>query len=219
MPITAKFFKSFLKVVSYILMLVFVFAFVFHLLLRENVAFTGIPQAVVKTIVWMLGDLSYDGTFLDDKHPLLYPIMVNIIFVIFVTTLGGFIVNLAITQPSEKLDTFRSKASFHRAASRCRLFLRLDVCFPYFQKLRTHGTATDKCEARFSTLFTTRKLLMLDNIEEEKKPEETIHHQLEKQKKQIDSLIKLQEQQYDDIRELKHHLNALLKVIPNLKHQ
>ncbi|KAK4296890.1 hypothetical protein Pmani_030647 [Petrolisthes manimaculis] len=217
MPITGKFFKSFLKVVSYILMLIFVFAFVFHLLLKEHVAFMGIPQAVVKTIVWMLGDLGYDDTFLDDEHPILYPIMVNIIFVIFVTTLGGFIVNLAITQPSEKLDSFRSKATFHRASSRCRLFLRLDVCFPYFQKRRTHGTATDRRRTRFGTPFATRKLLLLDTIEEEKKSEEPVHHLLEMQKKQIDTLIKLQEQQYDDIKELKHQLNALFKVIPNHK--
>lgn len=209
MPITNSFMKSFFKVLFYIIMLVFVFAFIFHLLLQDQDAFFTVPQAMVKTIVWMLGDLAYDDTFLAEKNTLLYPVMVNILFVVFVTVIGGFIVNLIITQPSNKLDDFREKASFHLAANRVALFLRLDICFPFFKKMRMTQFFVDDIKDKHHN-FLTRKLLMLDMKEEAPEAPTPIEVQLEEQRKHISMLLNLQMEQKEEIQELKHQLKILV---------
>lgn len=213
MPITDSFLKSFFKVLFYIVMLVFMFAFIFHLLLRDQAAFITVPQAMVKTIVWMLGDLAYDDTFLSEEDNLLYPVMVNCLFVVFVTTIGGFIVNLVIAQPSEKLDDFREKAAIYRAVSRCRLFLRLDICFPFFWKYKTKGTFVEEVTKRNGYSILPRKLLMLDNKLEEVEPPNPFQVQLEEQNKQIATLLTLHMEQREELRDLKHLLNAITKTL------
>lgn len=209
MPITNSFMKSFFKVLFYIIMLVFIFAFIFHLLLQDQDAFFTVPQAMVKTIVWMLGDLAYDDTFLADKSTLLYPVMVNILFVVFVTVIGGFIVNLIITQPSNKLDDFREKASFHLAANRVALFLRLDICFPFFKKMRMTRFFIDNIKDQHHN-FLIKKLLMLDTKEEAPEAPTPLQVQLEEQSKQISMLLNLQMEQKEEIQELKHQLKILV---------
>ncbi|XP_045606736.1 transient receptor potential cation channel subfamily A member 1 homolog isoform X2 [Procambarus clarkii] len=217
MPITQSFLKSFFKVVFYIAMLIFIFAFIFHLLLRDQTAFFTVPQAMVKTIVWMLGDLAYDDTFLNDDHQLVYPVMVNLLFVVFVTTIGGFIVNLVITQPSEKLDSFRDKAVFYRAASRCTLFLKLEICFPFFRKYRTRGTYVDEETEVNGYNVLTKKLLLLDSKEDaETEPTNPLQLQLENQHQQINTLLTLHMEQREEIRDLKHTLNLMAKSLPGL---
>ncbi|KAG7171626.1 Transient receptor potential cation channel subfamily A member 1-like 5 [Homarus americanus] len=210
MPITRSFLKSFFKVLFYIIMLVFIFAFIFHLLLRDQAAFHTVPQAMVKTIVWMLGDLAYDDTFLNDV-PLVYPVMVNILFVLFVTTIGGFIVNLVVAQPSEKLNSFRDKAAFHRAASRCRLFLKLEVCFPFFRKFRTRRFFVGEETTSNGSIFLTKKLLRLDNEVKEAEPENSLQLQLLEQNKQMTAMLNLQK---EEIHDLKQQLNIITKYLP-----
>ncbi|XP_042868459.1 transient receptor potential cation channel subfamily A member 1 homolog isoform X2 [Penaeus japonicus] len=209
MPITNSFMKSFFKVLVYILMLVFVFAFIFHLLLQDHNAFSNVPQALVKTIVWMLGDLAYDDTFLAEDNSLFYPVMVNSLFVVFVTIIGGFIVNLIITQPSNKLDDFREKASFHLDANRVALFLHLDICFPFFKKMRTTQFFVDNIKDKNHNFF-MRKLLMLDVKEEAPEAPSPLQIQLEEQGKHISILLNLQMEQREEIQELKHQLKILV---------
>lgn len=216
MPITKSFIKSFFKVVFYIVMLLFVFAFIFHLLLQDQAAFINVPQSMVKTIVWMLGDLGYDDTFLNDDHQLLYPKMVNLLFVVFVTIIGGFVANLVITQPSEKLNVFREKAAFYRAASRCMLFHKLDVCFPFFHKYRIRGTFIDEETKINGYNVLTKKLLMLDTKEEEAQPVNPLVLQLEEQNKQINTLLTLHVEQREEIRDLKQQINVIVKSLPSL---
>lgn len=197
-------------------MLVFVFAFIFHLLLKDQAAFLTVPQSMVKTIVWMLGDLGYDDTFLNEDHKLVYPVMVNCLFVVFVTTIGGFIVNLVIAQPSEKLDDFRDKAATYRAVCRCKMVLRLDICFPFFQKYRTIRIFVDKENKKIDYSVLPRKLLMLDNKLEEAQPQNPFQVQLEEQSKQIATLLTLHVEQREEIRDLKHLVNAITKALPKL---
>ena len=198
-------------------MIMFVFAFIFHLLLKDQDAFSTVPQAMVKTIVWMLGDLAYDDTFLTDDHRLYYPIMVNSLFVVFVTILGGFIANLVITQPANKLDNFRDKALFHRAASRTELFLKLDICFPFFRKYRTVGSYVDDESKKIDYSSFSKKLLMLDN-KEIYQPEEAdpVQLQLEELKKQFSSVQAQFLEQRDlreEVKDIKHQLNSIIKLI------
>lgn len=190
-------------------MLLFVFAFSFHLLLGDQVAFKRVPQALVKTVVWMIGDLGYDDTFLNDDYKLLYPIMVNILFVVFVTTIGGFIVNLIITQPTDKLDRFRDSAAFHQAASKCKLFLKYDVCFQTYSRYKKVIILTDKDYKDFN--FIIKKLLMIDAEKELAAPPDPIQLKLEELSKQILDLLNHHIDQREEIREIKHQLKQVLK--------
>ncbi|XP_066971700.1 transient receptor potential cation channel subfamily A member 1-like isoform X1 [Macrobrachium rosenbergii] len=217
MPVTSSFIKSFFKVIFYIIMIIFVFAFTFHLLLRDQSAFSTVPQAMVKTIVWMLGDLAYDDTFLPEEQALYYPIMVNSLFVVFVTILGGFIANMVITQPANKLENFRDKALFHRAASRTKLFLKLDICFPFFRKRRTVGSFVDDESKNIN--FLLKRIVMLDTKEEFRPDKEVspLQLQLEEVNKQFAALqIQFQEQR-EEVKDLKHQINFLVKILSEQK--
>ncbi|KAK8398591.1 hypothetical protein O3P69_004023 [Scylla paramamosain] len=210
-PITTNFIKSFVKVLSYILLLLGLFAFIFYLLLSDQSAFSTMPQAMVKTIVWLLGDLGYDDTFLNPSHELVYPATANFLFVVFVTTISGFIVNLFVTQPSEKLEDFRKRTAFHNAASQSRLVLQLDVCFPYFRKQRTRITVTSTESEKSHSNILAKILLKFYTAEEEEKVEDPLLKKLEEQHCQISQLLSLHMEQKEDIRDLKHQLNYIIR--------
>lgn len=216
-PITTSFIKSFIKVVSYILLLLALFAFIFHLLLADQSAFLNMPQAMVKTIVWLLGDLAYDDTFLEPDHPLVYPATANFLFVVFVTTISGFIVNLFITQPSEKLEDFRKRTAFHTAASQSRLVLQLDVCFPYFRKQRTRFTVTNTGSEMSHSKILAKILLKFYTADEVAKPKDPLVKMLEEQQHQIAQLLSLHMEHKEEIRDLKHQLNHLMRNTPGLR--
>ena len=210
-PITSNFIKSFIKVVSYILLLLGLFAFIFHLLLADQSAFLTMPQAMVKTIVWLLGDLGYDDTFLNPDHPLVYPATANFLFVVFVTTISGFIVNLFVTQPSEKLEDFRKRTAFHNAASQSRLMLQLDVCFPYFRKQRTRITVTNNENEKNHSNILSKILLKFDTAEEEAKLEDPLLKKLEEQNCQISHLLRLHTEHKEEMRDLKNQLHYVIR--------
>lgn len=209
MPITTSFIKSFAKVLSYILLLLALFAYIFHLVLLDQSAFISMPQAMVKIIVWLLGDLAYDDTFLNLDQPLVYPALANFLFVMFVTTISGFIVNLFITQPSEKLENFRRRTAFHNAASQSKLVFQLDVCFPYFRKQRTRIT-TSESEKSDSKIL-SKVLLKFYTAEEEAEPDDPLLKKLEEQQHQIAQLLNLHVEHKEEIRDLKHQLNYIMR--------
>lgn len=211
MPITTSFMKSFVKVLSYILLLLGLFAYIFHLLLSDQSAFISMPQAMVKTIVWLLGDLAYDDTFLNLDHPLVYPTLANFLFVMFVTTISGFIVNLVITQPSEKLEDFRKRTAFHNAVSQSRLVLQLDVCFPYFQKQRTRTTVTNTEHEKSNSNILSKILLKLYTADQGTVVEDPLLKKLEEQHQQIAHLVNLHIEHKEEIRDLKHQLNYIMR--------
>lgn len=87
----------------------------------------SVPQAIVKTVVWMLGDLGYNETFIDEQ--LDYPYLVNCLFLVFLFTIGAFIITL-LKSPS----TDKNKVTFYRMARKVQMFFHFDICFPKFRK-------------------------------------------------------------------------------------
>ena len=57
----------------------------------------------------MIGDLAYDDMFIKEK-PIKYPIQVNALFVVFVTTIGGLIFNLVMKDPTDQLSDIKVSA-------------------------------------------------------------------------------------------------------------
>lgn len=211
MPITTSFIKSFAKVLSYILLLLALFAYIFHLVLSDQSAFINMPQAMVKIIVWLLGDLAYDDTFLNSDHPLVYPALANFLFVMFVTTISGFIVNLFITQPSEKLEDFRKRTAFHNVASQSRLVFQLDVCFPCFRKQRTKITDTTTENEKSNSKILSKILLKFYTAKEEAELDDPLLKKLEEQHQQIAQLLNLHVEHKEEMRDLKHQLNYIMR--------
>lgn len=169
---------------------------------------------MVKTIVWLLGDLAYDDTFLNSDQPLIYPVLANFLFVMFVTTISGFIVNLFIGQPSEKLEDFRKRTAFHNAASQSRLVLQLDVCFPYFKKQRTRITVTNTENDKSNSNILSKILLKFYTAEEGEEKDDPYLKKLEEQHQQIVQLLNLHSEHKEEIRDLKHQLNFIIRNMP-----
>ncbi|KAK3869071.1 hypothetical protein Pcinc_025597 [Petrolisthes cinctipes] len=121
--INRHFLKSYMKGTLFMVVIIAVFAFAFHVLLPSQKAFATFPRAIVKTVVWLRGDLAYDDTFLNKS--LDYPIMANILFLIFSCVVGVFILTL-LKVPSTDKRTLRA----YQQVSRAHLILMFDMCFP-----------------------------------------------------------------------------------------
>ncbi|KAK4301591.1 hypothetical protein Pmani_026369 [Petrolisthes manimaculis] len=121
--INAHFLKSYMKGTLFVVVVIAVFAFAFHVLLPSQAAFATFPRAIVKTVVWLRGDLAYDDTFLNQS--LDYPIMANILFLIFSCVVGVFILTL-LKSPS----TDKKELRVYQKVSRAHLILMFDMCFP-----------------------------------------------------------------------------------------
>ncbi|CAL4137388.1 unnamed protein product [Meganyctiphanes norvegica] len=136
-PINTAFLISFTRILVYLGILLFAFAFIFHLLLQNHLPFTSFAQSIMKTVVWMLGDLSYDDLFIDTmkEDNITIKVLSNVVFCIFVATLGGFITNLAMSSPLESLDGIKNVPAY-RNASLIIWFLRLEVKFACIRKFR-----------------------------------------------------------------------------------
>ncbi|XP_069183399.1 transient receptor potential cation channel subfamily A member 1 homolog [Procambarus clarkii] len=124
---TWDFIKCSLKGLMNIGMVILLFALIFHLLLQDNSAFKSIPQSFVKTVVWMLGDLGYDDTFITE--PLSYPVLVNVLFFVFICTVWTIIFTLMKAPSSNEKEV-----ELFKKAALANYLLILDVCFPWFKR-------------------------------------------------------------------------------------
>ncbi|KAK8391935.1 hypothetical protein O3P69_017506 [Scylla paramamosain] len=126
--INVRFFKSYAKGLMYLGMVVFVFSFAFHLLLKEQRPFSSVPLSMVQVMVWMIGDLNYDDNFLNAN--LDYPLLSISLFLLLVCTVGAFFVTL-LKSPSCNKKRLR----YCKQTGRIYLLLKIDMCFPWFRNL------------------------------------------------------------------------------------
>ncbi|XP_066962052.1 transient receptor potential cation channel subfamily A member 1 homolog [Macrobrachium rosenbergii] len=141
LPIAKDFLEILLKVVYFLIAFVAIFAFIFHLLLLEKKAFVSVHQSIASTIVWMLLDLGYADTFVENE--LSYPILSNVIFFVFITTIGCLIVSLINKERTVKSRGKELDLGYRRLVIYTRLILRYDMCFPWFRKWCTVCEYTD----------------------------------------------------------------------------
>ncbi|XP_042856930.1 transient receptor potential cation channel subfamily A member 1-like, partial [Penaeus japonicus] len=135
--ITYNFIKTYLKGVMYVLLMIFLFAFFFHLLLSDHEPFNKLHQSLIKMIVWILGDIGYDDTFLVKE--LEYPYLVNFLFLVFLFTIGVLLVTL-LKAPSTDIN----KIKFYRMARRAQMYFTIDICFPSFKRSHAVGKFCDR---------------------------------------------------------------------------
>lgn len=211
MPITRDFFSTYIKALSYILLILFAFSHIFHLLLADQAAFQSWPQSTMKMIVWLFGDYSYDDTFVQNNQ--VHPHMGRLMFVAFIIVVGGYIVNLAVTQPSERNQEFQRRAAYFRMESQSTLFLEMRACFP-FCKLSTKclGSKKNCLNALGSQLAKT--IMRMEITHTKSKQEENSLQNLEQQ---VTELMNLSTAQAEELRDLKDKLDILFRRLPELR--
>lgn len=133
MPLSKVFVIRYIKVITVIGIILMAFALSFNHLLNDYRAFNTMPYAIIKTLVWMLGDLGYDEVFLDDIRPN-YPVQANILFLLFVTTIGGLVFNLILRDQANQLQEVKDKSAFYLADSMLKIHLLIDDCLPYLRR-------------------------------------------------------------------------------------
>ena len=154
MPLTANFIFGYIRVVTLIIIIIVAFALSFHFLMIDKPAFETLSVSLIKTLVWMLGDLGYDDTFLSEDTPMYYPVQVNILFVLFVTTIGGLVFNLVLRDPNDHLEDIKNKAAFYRADAFMKLHLLIDDCLPCLRKkFSTSGKVVSLHDKKKKTMF------------------------------------------------------------------
>lgn len=207
MPITKRFFFGYIKALFYITSLLFAFSYVFQLLLDDHDAFESRPKAMIKTIVWLLGDLNYDSTFVE-KLPF-HPAMTMLMFVLFIIIMGGFIANLAVTLPSERLDEFRRDAKFFQKLTQSTLLMEIHACFPWFQQQELKSK-TVKSESRIKKLVnrTLQDIFSAEIIQETNKSQDNPLKDLEQQ---VATLVNMCQEQGREMKELRQQFNLLTK--------
>ncbi|XP_053645950.2 transient receptor potential cation channel subfamily A member 1 homolog [Cherax quadricarinatus] len=210
LPITRSFLKRFVLVAFYIASLVITFAFIFHMQLKDQADFITLPQAIIKTIMWMFSDLAYNDTFLSDTNPLVYPVLTNLVFLIFVISVTIIIANLLITRSSEKLNDLREKAVCYQAASQCITCLKFDVCYPFFHKYGTREKINEKLNGKNIYNMTIKRFVIRDT-------EKQLH--LEEHNKQLNTLATQHLEEIQDLKNCIRDITFYLKEIRDIKHQ
>ena len=66
MPVTKLLIWSFIKAFGYIPVVLFAFSYILHLVLADQAAFGSESEAMMKTVVWLHGDLNYDYTLVEE---------------------------------------------------------------------------------------------------------------------------------------------------------
>lgn len=206
MPVTKYFLWNYIKALGYILLFLFAFSYIFHLLLADQAAFESLSQAMMKMIVWLLGDLNYDDTFVDSH--LVHPNLARLMFVAFIFIMGGFIANLAIAQPSDRLDEFRKDAAFFQVAAQSTLILEIRACFPYIQKLIINLHQTNMSTENTLVDKLTRKIFKSYIVNEKSTSKDSTLQSLEEQ---VATLVNLCSEQREELRDMKQQISVLLK--------
>ncbi|KAG0720109.1 Transient receptor potential cation channel subfamily A member 1 [Chionoecetes opilio] len=209
MPITKYFLWTYIKALSYIALLLFVFANIFHLLLSNEPAFRSMPQAMMKMMTWLLGDLNYDDTFVKDD--VVHPYMGQPMFGAFIIIMGGFIANLAIRQPSDRVDEFKKCARFFQIAAQSNLFLEIKACFPRVQKLITKYLITNENRKNNFADSMAKRIFKPSIIDEKDESQDTTLESLEEK---VHVLINLCMDQKKELKELKQQINLHFKRRP-----
>ena len=212
MPVTKLFIWNFIKALGYILSLLFAFSYIFHLLLTDQASFGSLSEAMMKMIVWLLGDLNYSDTFVEGH--LSYPHMAKLMFVAFIIIMGGFIANLAIAQPSDRLDEFRKDAIFFQKAAQTTLFLEIKACFPQTQKLIMYCVHGNKSTMNNFIDKMAKKIFKPNIIDEKSTSQDTTLQNLEEQ---VATLVDLCTEQKKEMKDLSKQLNILFKRMHYLK--
>lgn len=209
MPVTRDFFCTYIKALTYILLILFAFSHIFHLLLADHAAFQSWPQSTMKMIVWLFGDYNYDDTFVEND---VHPHMARLMFVAFIIIVGGYIVNLAVTQPSERNQEFQRKAAYFHMESQSILFLQMRACFPF-------PKSSTKCLSSKNYLnslgnWMAKTIMSIEITHTNGKQEENSLQNLEQQ---VAELMNLSTAQAEELRDLKDKLDVLLRRLPELR--
>ena len=116
-----------LKVLIYLSIIVTSFAFTFSLLLNNKGAFSTPLTSFGKTFSWMMGDLNYDDSFVEQSKELLYPWQTTILFMIFTTMSTLFIINMVVAQSFQQMERYEKTAKFFLVNSRLLWQLGIDA--------------------------------------------------------------------------------------------
>lgn len=209
MPITKNFFFAYIKALSYILLILFAFSHIFHLLLGNQGAFQSWPQSVMKMIVWLFGDYNYDDTFVENQQ--VSPRMARLMFVVFIIVIGGYIINLAVTQPSERHQEFQTTAAYFRVESQSTLFLEMKACFHRHWRQKANYSSSKKNCLNVLTDWLAKKIMTMEIPSKKSTQEENLLQNLEQQ---VKVLVDLCTGQAEELKDLKDKLDILFRKIP-----
>ncbi|XP_047739807.1 uncharacterized protein LOC108675843 [Hyalella azteca] len=110
------------------------FAVSFHFIFLENKTFGSMPYSFVKTITMMLGDFGYDDTFAYDNTNGSYPLLSNVLLVVFILCIIGMVLNCVSGGFTEKFTELRKKEQVNRAISLLRTHLLIDEFVPEWRR-------------------------------------------------------------------------------------
>lgn len=179
-PLSPTIFFRYVVSIFPILLFLLTFAFAFHFLLYDKTGFTTFPHSIIKTLTWLLGDLGYNDTFLDDESPVIYPFLANLIFVVFITFIAGLVFNLIVGYSTDRMLELQKEDAFHNAITHLNLHLLIDECCPTWRRdhARSH---VEHPKERLPSFYVSSRMLEPDAVAEEKNSEcEEIRKEVER---------------------------------------
>lgn len=197
----------------YVFMVELLFAFLFHLLLQEQEVFQTMGSSFVKTFTWMLLDLSYSDTFKSPaKVP--YTFLTNALFLVFIVSVGCFIVNL-ISHQSQRNKKQHTTFSFQSAAYFATMVMEFEVWFLWFRrysgKINPQGNQTMASHTQISRKARLKKCLK-DWIVP-KDDDDNVHAAYVEQ---LESMLQEQRRQIEILKRMKAKIDSVDNTINSL---
>ncbi|XP_041823420.1 transient receptor potential cation channel subfamily A member 1b [Melanotaenia boesemani] len=126
--------KTLVRIVMLFMYLMLAFSLAFYALMLNKREFSSVPLSVMQTFVMMVGELNYQGNFLDAllKNELPFRLMTYFIFVHFVLLMPILLVNLMIGLAVGDIAEVQRNAALKRIAMQIDLHTALEDKLPYW---------------------------------------------------------------------------------------
>ncbi|XP_077974995.1 transient receptor potential cation channel subfamily A member 1 homolog isoform X1 [Styela clava] len=128
--------KTFLKFLIVLSVFVFAFAFTFHALFQNQVAFMYLWNSIVKTIVIMIGEIEYDSMFNSEHTSSEYSVQVHyneisyFVFVVALMTMSIIVMNMLVGLAVDDIKQVQNKAELKSISQHAKLVLETEYLLP-----------------------------------------------------------------------------------------
>nr|CAB3267273.1 transient receptor potential cation channel subfamily A member 1 homolog [Phallusia mammillata] len=221
--------QTFTKFFFVFVLFILGFAFSFHCLLQNQYAFREWWNAVIKTLLMMMGEFGFEGIFVAEvtaietganNHTITvsavnYRAVSYILFVCFVIVMSIIIMNLLVGLAVDDIKGVQKNAELKSLAMKVKLILDVEYSLPQF--IRRRVVPTSRCyypneyrqRSDFIQWLFSESNLDYSAINETINPEKNERDQLEKRVESLDQKIVNLDGKVDSLKEMiASHFNA-----------
>ncbi|KAL8579599.1 hypothetical protein ACOMHN_025552 [Nucella lapillus] len=196
---------------------VIAFALSFYAVLQQQVPFSNVPKALMKTSVMMIGEFDFDTIFNDSSNRIDYAAVSYILFIAFLIVMSILLMNLLVGLAVDDIKAVQDKAALKRMAMQVKLALDVERVIPDFIRRKAYvkwnTIKPNSISNPFQRFFNTQSGMTARALKEHFNTElNDMEKVQEKQEKLSDDVKKLR-RNITDLRETSQRIESMLRAV------